>query len=111
MGLDVTVRIERPVFCPHCGEVVDWKAAKKVESFGRVWFDYLEFIGYYIPYEIMQKTGKQDKYGQDVVLTNDQIKMMKSFLMHNDVPYGNIIYEAIRDVVKDSHGVVINADW
>lgn len=58
-----------------------------------------------------KKTGKQDKYGKDVILTNDQIKMMISFLMNNDVFYGDTIYKAIRDVVKDGYSVVINADW
>lgn len=111
MGLDITVRVEQPVFCPHCGEVVDWETVKDVDFCGQVWFNYLESIGYYVSPEIMKKTGAKDKYGQDVVLRNDQIKMMESFLMHNSVYYGDTIYEAIRDVVKDGHSVVINADW
>ena len=111
MGLDITIKIERPVFCPHCGEVVDWKTVKDVDSCGQAWFNYLESIGYYVSPETMKKTGAKDKYGQDVVLRNDQIKQMEKFLKDNDVYYGYTIYAAIRVAQIDGHSVVINADW
>lgn len=51
MGLDITVMERKDVRCPHCGEVVNTVDVASTDSGGSLWYDFLEKLGYYVPYE------------------------------------------------------------
>lgn len=51
MGLDIVVMERKDVRCPHCGEVITSVDVSSVNSGGRLWYDFLERLGYYVPYE------------------------------------------------------------
>ena len=51
MGLDITIMERKDVRCPHCGEVVNTVDVSSTDSGGRLWYDFLERLGYYVPYE------------------------------------------------------------
>lgn len=51
MGLDITVMERKDVRCPHCGEVINTVDVSSTDSGGRLWYDFLEKLGYYVPYE------------------------------------------------------------
>lgn len=46
MGLDITVMERKDVRCPHCGEVVNTVDVSSTDSGGRLWYDFLEKLGY-----------------------------------------------------------------
>ena len=51
MGLDIVVMERKDVCCPHCGEVITTVDVASTDSSGRLWYDFLERLGYYVPYE------------------------------------------------------------
>ena len=110
MGLDITIKIQSPTICPHCGEVVDWETIKEIDSNGRVWYDYLESVGYYVPYE-KRMNGVKDKYGQDVVLTNEQAERLEEYVKTHDMYYKYTIWAAIKTAQAYDSRIVINANW
>lgn len=58
MGLDITVMERRDVRCPHCGEVITTVDVANTDSGGSLWYDFLEKLGYYVPYE--KRTKEND---------------------------------------------------
>ena len=50
MGLDIVVMERKDVRCPHCGEVINTVDIASTDSGGRLWYDFLERLGYYVPY-------------------------------------------------------------
>lgn len=52
MGFDITVSRYDVGKCPHCGKPIKDTMQDYEYSGGRVWKEYLEKIGYYVPYEI-----------------------------------------------------------
>lgn len=50
MGLDITVMERKDVRCPHCGEVINTVDVASTDSGGRAWYEFLENIGYCVPY-------------------------------------------------------------
>lgn len=58
MGLDITVMERRDVRCPHCGEVITTVDVASTDSGGSLWYDFLEKLGYYVPYE--KRTEEKD---------------------------------------------------
>lgn len=64
MGLDVSIIRRKDLVCPKCGEVVSTISMDDVDSGGRVWYPFLESIGYYVPYD--QWTEENDWYGKDM---------------------------------------------
>lgn len=72
MSLDITIMERKAVRCPHCGEVVNTVDVASTDSGGRLWYDFLEKLGYYVPYE--KRTKENDWYGKDMVLDNEQAK-------------------------------------
>lgn len=51
MGLDIVVMERKDVRCPHCGEVITTVDVASTDSGGSLWYDFLERLGYYVPYE------------------------------------------------------------
>lgn len=55
MVFDITVSRYDVGKCPHCGKPIKGTMQDYEYSCGRVWKEYLEKIGYYVPYEIREK--------------------------------------------------------
>lgn len=77
MGLDIVVMERKDVRCPHCGEVIITVDVASTDSGGSLWYDFLERLGYYVPYE--KRTKENDWYGKDMVLDNEQAKQLADY--------------------------------
>lgn len=110
MGLDIRFKTQEPIICPHCGETVDYKTIDETNSGGRVWYEFLENIGYYVPDE--KRTNETPgKYDEDMVLSIDQIKTLRKFLKTHDIyKHGDIDRMALKALV-DKQSMIVNADW
>ena len=109
MGLDIAIKERKEFRCPECGRLVTTLDIGQECSNGRVWYDFLEPIGYYVPHE--KRTEENDWYGKDMELTEEQAKQLADFVSDNQ-PYnawdvGCLIAMALLHGNK----VVINADW
>lgn len=78
MSLDITIREQQEFRCPECGRLVTTQYIGEECSGGRVWYKFLEPIGYYVPYE--KRTKENDWYGLDMVLSEEQAKQLAQFL-------------------------------
>ena len=109
MSLDITIKERKEFYCPDCGRLVTTQDISEEWSGGRVWYDFLESVGYYIPYE--KQTKENDWYGKDMVLTEEQAKQLADFVSVNCL----YIYWGVESLVAKTlmHGnkVVINANW
>ncbi len=74
MGLDITIIRCDVAKCPHCGKPIKEIIRDQIDSYGYAWREYLEGIGYYVPYEICKKEPERDFYGKDMTLTTEQAK-------------------------------------
>ena len=110
MGLDVTITANRPVICPHCGQVVKMEAAGRARGSGKDWYGILERFGYYVPHG--EFTNEPDWYGKDMSLTTEQAKELYQFIKEH--PYIDGFINAsilIARAVIEGNTVTINADW
>ena len=109
MSLDITIKERKEFRCPDCGRLVTTQYIDEVSSSGRVWYDFLESVGYYV--ECDNLTEENDWYGKDMVLTEEQAKQLADFVS-DYCPYN---WAAINNLIASAmlHGnkVVINADW
>ena len=109
MGLDITIKERKEFRCPDCGRLVTTQDIDAEYSCGRVWYDFLESVGYYVEGDNL--TEENDWYGKDMVLTEEQAKQLYDFVSDN-LPYR---WVAIKNLIASAmpHGdkVVINADW
>lgn len=111
MGLDISITSKKDLLCPHCGDVVKQEVVSCEASGGRVWYDFLEDIGYYVPYD--QRTEETDWYGKDMVLTEAQVKKLYRFVTEHerDLYCGNAIRHLVMAADIEGETVVVNADW
>ena len=109
MGLDITATKRRKITCPKCGEVVDYKDVKSVDSGGSAWYEFLEPIGYYVTYE--RRTEENDWYGKDMVLSCEQALKMRDFIERYKPYDGKNISSLIAEALLEGDDIVINADW
>ena len=58
MGLDIAIKERKEFRCPECGRLVTTLDIGQECSNGRVWYDFLEPIGYYVPHE--KRTEEND---------------------------------------------------
>ena len=49
MGLDITISERKEYCCPNCGTPVGHTDIASTDSGGRLWYDFLEKLGYYVP--------------------------------------------------------------
>ena len=78
-------------------------------SGGRIWYDFLEPIGYYVPYE--KRNDENDWYGEDMVLTAAQAKQLADFVSDHE-PYNARDVEClVARALMRGNKVVINAKW
>ena len=109
MSLDITIKERKEFRCPDCGCLVTTQDIDAEDSGGRVWYDFLEPIGYYVPYE--NRTEENDWYGEDMVLTEKQAKQLADFVSDNQ-PYNARNVEClVARALLHGNKVVINADW
>ena len=109
MSLDITIKERKEFRCPDCGRLVTTKDIGAECSSGRVWYDFLESVGYYV--ECDNLTEENDWYGKDMVLTEEQEKQLADFVSDN-LPYQWVaINNLIASAMLHGNKVVINADW
>ena len=111
MGFDITVSRYDVGKCPHCGKPIKGTMKDYEYSGGRVWKEYLEEIGYYVPYEIREKEPERDFYGKDMTLTTEQAKRLAAFAKVYKLYNWAIIAELVDRAIENGDSVVINADW
>lgn len=109
MSLDITIKERKEFRCPDCGRLVTTQIVDLEESSGRVWYDFLESVGYYVPYE--DKTAENDWHAKDMELTEEQARQLSDFVS-DDNPYNaNAIEVLVARTLMRGNKVVINADW
>lgn len=113
MGLDIRISHAKPIYCPHCGELVTYRAIDTVDGGGSWWYDFLESIGYYKPY-VKGQPYSQPMYGKDLELSNEQVSKLFKFVNRSD--FNNMcqmdcVSNLIESARIDGDKIVINADW
>ena len=113
MGLDIRISRDKPIYCPHCGELVTYRAVDTVDGGGSSWYEFLESIGYYKPY-VKGQPYPRSMYGKDLELSDEQIDKLEKFVAESDfcTSYPMIkILNFIESARIDGDKIVINADW
>ena len=113
MGLDIRISRAKPIYCPHCGELVTYRAVDTVDGGGSWWYAYLESIGYYKPY-VEGQPYSQPMYGKDMALNDEQVDKLIKFVKQPD--FGSLLQMKqvlwlIESARIDGDKIVINADW
>ena len=109
MSLDITIKERKEFRCPDCGRLVTTQDIDAECSSGRVWYDFLESVGYYV--ECDNLTEENDWYGKDMVLTEEQAKRLADFVSDKH-PYNARGVEClVARALMRGNKVVINADW
>ena len=109
MGLNITIKERKEFHCPHCGQLVTTQDIYAEGSGERIWYDFLESVGYYVSYE--KRTEENDWYGEDMVLTEEQAKQLADFVSDNQ-PYNYMDVEGlVARALLHGNKVVINSSW
>lgn len=110
MSLDINFKVEEAIRCQHCGEIVEWRTVSCTESGGKLWYAFLEDIGYYTDTDDDEERIKW--YGKDMVLTDEQVKNLAIFARKNR-PYNylDVIGMAGTHIAIENSRVVVNANW
>ena len=109
MSLDITIKERKEFRCPDCRRLVTTQDIDAECSGGRVWYGFLESIGYYVPYE--KRVEENDWYGEDMVLTEEQSKQLADFVSDNQ-PYNYMDVEGlVARALLHGNKVVINSSW
>ena len=109
MSLDITIKERKEFRCPDCGRLVMEQDIGLECSSGRVWYDFLQGVGYYV--EDDNPPEENDWYGEDMVLTEEQAKQLADFVSDNQ-PYDALNVEClVARALMRGNKVVINADW
>ena len=109
MSLDITIKELKELRCPDCGRMVTTQDIGEECSSGRVWYDFLESVGYYV--ECDNLTEENDWYGKDMVLTEEQAKQLAQFVSDYQPTYYDDIEVLVARALLHGNKVVINADW
>ena len=109
MSLDITIKECKEFRCPDCGRLVMTQDIDAECSGGRVWYDFLQGVGYYVEGDNL--TEENDWYGKDMELTEEQAKRLADFVSDNQ-PYNARDVEClVARALLHGNKVVINADW
>lgn len=111
MGFDITIIRCDVGKCPHCDEPIIGKIYDFVDSGGCSWKEYLEKIGYYVPYEIREKEPDRYFCGKDMTLTSEQAKDLATFAKEHDLYNWASIVALVDCAIENGDFVVIDADW
>lgn len=109
MGLDITVMERKDVRCPYCGEVVNTVDVASTDSGGRAWYEFLENIGYCVPYG--KRTEEKDRNCLDMVLDNEQAKQLADYAVKKEVYNWDGVESVVATALMHENKVVINANW
>ena len=109
MGLDITIKERKEFRCPDCGRLVTTQDIGAECSSGRVWYDFLQCVGYYV--EDDNLTEEKDWYGEDMILTEKQAKQLADFVSDNQPYNARDVGCLIAMALMHGNKVVINADW
>ena len=109
MSLDITIKERKEFRCPDCGRLVTTRDIYAECSGGREWYNFLEGIGYYVPFE--NRTKENDWYGEDMVLNEEQAKRLADFVSEYQPYYDKSIYGLVARALMRGNKVVINANW
>ena len=109
MSLDITIKERKEFRCPDCGRLVTTLDIDAEDSGGRIWYDFLESVGYYVSYE--KRTEENDWYGEDMVLTEEQAKQLAGFVSDNQPYNARDVEYLVANALMWGNKVVINADW
>lgn len=113
MGLDITISRVKPIYCPHCREIVTYRTVDTVNGGGNRWYNFLESIGYYKPY-VEGKPYSQPMYGKDLELNNENVSKLFEFINRpdfDDMCQMDSVSRLIKSARIDNDKIVINADW
>ena len=88
MSIDITIKERKEFRCPDCGRLVTTQDVGAECSGGRVWYNFLESVWYYVPYE--KRTEENDWYGKDMELTEEQAKQLAQFVSARRISGGYI---------------------
>ena len=109
MSLDITIKERKEFRCPDCGRLVTTQDIGAECSGGRVWYDFLESVGYYV--EDDNPTEENDWCGKDMILTEEQAKQLADFVSDNQ-PYNYMDVEGlVARALLHGNKVVINSSW
>ena len=109
MSLDITIKELKELRCPDCGRMVTTQDIGEECSSGRVWYDFIESVGYYV--EDDNPTEEEDWYGRDMELAEEQAKRLADFVSEHQPYYAKSIYDLVARSLMRGNKVVINADW
>lgn len=110
MSLDITIKQRKELVCPHCGEHIGTRDIAEETSGGRVWYHFLEMVGYYYV-ENGKRTPAYDWYCKDMILSKEQANKLYRFCK-NEEPYNwHDIAALVAMAEADGDMVVINANW
>ena len=109
MSLDITIKERKEFHCPDCGKLVTTQYIDEVSSSGRVWYDFLQGVGYYV--EDDNPTEENDWYGKDMVLTEEQAKQLADFVSEYQPYKAQYVECLVARSLMHGNKVVINADW
>ena len=109
MSLDITIKERKEFRCPDCGRLVTTQDIGEECSSGRVWYDFLESVGYYV--ECDNLTEENDWYGKDMELAEEQAYQLADFVSDNQ-PYNAVdIQWLVAVTLLHGNKVVINSSW
>ena len=109
MSLDITIKEREEFRCPDCGRLVTTQDIGAECSSGRVWYDFLQGVGYYV--EDDNPTEENDWYGLDMVLDEKQAKQLAQFVSdYQPTGYDDIEVLVARALLHGNQ-VVINSSW
>ena len=109
MSLDITIKERKEFRCPDCGRLVTTQDIGAECSSGRVWYDFLQGIGYYT--EGDNPTEENDWYGEDMVLTEEQAKQLADFVSEYQPYKAQYVECLVARALMHGNKVVINAGW
>ena len=108
MSLDITIKERKEFRCPDCGRLVTTQDIGAEYSGGRVWYNFLEPIGYYVPYE--KRTKENDWYGLDMVLLEEQAHQLIRFVLdYQPTEYDKIEHLVDRALARGPNVVITAA--
>ena len=111
MGLAITISERNEYRCPNCGIPVGHANIASTDSGGSLWYDFLEKLGYYVPYEKRTKENEWYWYGRDMVLDNEQAKQLVDYAVKKEVYNWDGVERVVTTALAHGNKVVINADW
>ena len=109
MGLDITIKERKEYRCPDCGRLVTTQDIGAECSGGRVWYDFLQGVGYYV--EDDNPTEENGWYGEDMILSEEQAKQFADFVSDKHPYNARDIECLVARALLHGNKVVINADW